>query len=98
MVAATSCSTMATPTGRPAWAWRSWTDEQSRLALDPKTPRPAPSRGTAGTTATGESLKRVPFNRPVLMGNELAYIQQAVAEMHLAGDGPFSHRCQQFLE
>ena len=35
----------------------------------------------------------VPFNRPHLTGNELDYISEAVANMHLSGNGPFSRRC-----
>lgn len=41
---------------------------------------------------------RIPFNRPYLVGKELAYIQQAVENMHLSGDGPFTHRCHAWLE
>jgi dTDP-4-amino-4,6-dideoxygalactose transaminase len=42
---------------------------------------------------------RIPFNRPTLAGNELAYITEAVlANWHSAGDGPFTRRCQAFLE
>jgi len=40
----------------------------------------------------------IPFNRPALVGNELAYMRQAVENMHISGDGPFSHRCQAYLE
>lgn len=41
---------------------------------------------------------RIPFNRPYLVGKELAYIQQAVENMHLSGDGPFTQRCHDWLE
>lgn len=40
----------------------------------------------------------IPFNRPTLVGNELAYMRQAVENMHISGDGPFSRRCQAYLE
>ncbi len=40
----------------------------------------------------------VPFNRPSMVGKELEYIAQAVREGRLAGDGPFTRRCQQWLE
>nr|AFK79267.1 4-keto-6-deoxy-N-acetyl-D-hexosaminyl-(lipid carrier) aminotransferase [uncultured bacterium F41-01] len=33
-----------------------------------------------------------------MVGKELAYIQQAVENMHLSGDGPFTHKCQAWLE
>ncbi|MGH8559414.1 MAG: dTDP-4-amino-4,6-dideoxygalactose transaminase [Methylococcales bacterium] len=41
---------------------------------------------------------RIPFNRPSMVGKELAYIQQAVENMHISGDGPFTHRCHAWLE
>jgi len=40
----------------------------------------------------------VPFNRPQLVGNELAYIRQAVGGAHLSGDGQFTQRCHRWLE
>jgi dTDP-4-amino-4,6-dideoxygalactose transaminase len=41
---------------------------------------------------------KIPFNRASLAGNELEYIRQAVEEMHISGDGPFSQRCEQLLQ
>ncbi len=41
---------------------------------------------------------RVDFNRPVPVGRELEYIQQAIAGGHLSGDGPFTKKCHTFLE
>jgi dTDP-4-amino-4,6-dideoxygalactose transaminase len=40
----------------------------------------------------------IPFNRPHTVGRELAYIQEACANMHLSGDGTFTRRCHQVLE
>lgn len=39
----------------------------------------------------------IPFNRPVATGKELDYIQDAISRSHLAGDGVFTERCQQWL-
>ena len=36
----------------------------------------------------------IPFNKPVLSGNELNYIQKAVDSGQLAGDGRFTEACQ----
>jgi dTDP-4-amino-4,6-dideoxygalactose transaminase len=41
---------------------------------------------------------RIPFNKPPLVGDELAYIQQAIERGHLSGDGDFTKACHQFLE
>jgi dTDP-4-amino-4,6-dideoxygalactose transaminase len=40
----------------------------------------------------------VPFNRPSFVGRELEYITAAVAGSRLAGDGPFTKRCEAWLE
>jgi len=40
----------------------------------------------------------IPFNKPFVAGNELAYIEQAIANGHLSGNGPFTKRCQAWIE
>jgi dTDP-4-amino-4,6-dideoxygalactose transaminase len=49
-------------------------------------------------TPTAAAFPPIPFNRPALAGNELAYIQQALAAGHISGDGWFSRRCHAWLE
>jgi dTDP-4-amino-4,6-dideoxygalactose transaminase len=41
---------------------------------------------------------KVDFNRPVLVGREFEYMQQAVDNGHISGDGPFTKKCHAFLE
>jgi dTDP-4-amino-4,6-dideoxygalactose transaminase len=41
---------------------------------------------------------KVDFNRPVVVGKELEYMQQAIANGHISGDGPFTKKCHTFLE
>lgn len=41
---------------------------------------------------------RIPFNKPAMMGNELSNMQQAVANGHISGDGPFSKQVHQQLK
>ncbi|GAA4018298.1 dTDP-4-amino-4,6-dideoxygalactose transaminase [Hymenobacter fastidiosus] len=41
---------------------------------------------------------RIPFNKPALAGRELEYIQQAVSNGHLSGNGAFTRQCQTFFE
>ncbi|HTU68863.1 MAG TPA: dTDP-4-amino-4,6-dideoxygalactose transaminase [Candidatus Baltobacteraceae bacterium] len=39
---------------------------------------------------------KIPFNRPVTMGNEQRYMTDAIARMHISGDGHYTklvHRC-----
>lgn len=43
-------------------------------------------------------MPRVPFNKPYMTGNELSYITQAHAQGMLAGDGPFTKKCHEWLE
>lgn len=40
----------------------------------------------------------IPFNRPFMTGRELAYIADAHAQGHLAGNGAYSKRCAGWLE
>jgi dTDP-4-amino-4,6-dideoxygalactose transaminase len=41
---------------------------------------------------------KVDFNRPVIVGRELEYMQQAIENGHISGDGPFTKKCHGFLE
>ncbi|MEW6675093.1 MAG: dTDP-4-amino-4,6-dideoxygalactose transaminase [Nitrospirota bacterium] len=41
---------------------------------------------------------KIPFNRPYMTGKELEYISQAYANGHLSGNGPFTKKCQEWLE
>ncbi|MDB5049472.1 MAG: dTDP-4-amino-4,6-dideoxygalactose transaminase [Fibrobacteres bacterium] len=40
----------------------------------------------------------IPFNKPFIAGRELYHISQAVLSGHLAGNGIFTRKCQEFLE
>jgi dTDP-4-amino-4,6-dideoxygalactose transaminase len=40
----------------------------------------------------------IPFNRPFLSGEEFEYIQQALNQMHISGNGPFTQKCQDWIE
>lgn len=40
----------------------------------------------------------IPFNKPYLIGKELKYIKQAIDNGHLAGDGKFTKKCNEWLE
>lgn len=44
------------------------------------------------------SSENIEFNRPYMTGNELQYIAEANGGHRLAGDGPFTKRCHQWLE
>jgi len=44
-----------------------------------------------------ESVK-LPFNRPIMVGNELQYMAEAIAGEKLSGDGPFTKKCSTLLE
>ena len=40
----------------------------------------------------------IDFNRPALLGNELAYITEAVQRLQISGDGYFTQRCHALLQ
>jgi dTDP-4-amino-4,6-dideoxygalactose transaminase len=44
------------------------------------------------------SQLKVDFNRPVVMGREFEYMQQAIKNGHISGDGAFTRKCHAFLE
>src|ERR1051325_10037082 len=41
---------------------------------------------------------QVQFNRPYTTQRELGYIAQAIVNNHLSGNGPFTRRCESWLE
>lgn len=41
---------------------------------------------------------KIPFNRLFVVGKEFLYIQQAIAELHLSGEGVFTRKCHGWLE
>jgi dTDP-4-amino-4,6-dideoxygalactose transaminase len=42
-------------------------------------------------------MKPIEFNRPHTTGREHPYMQEAIDNLHLSGNGPFSARCTQWL-
>jgi len=42
--------------------------------------------------------QHIPFNKPYLVGKELEYIAQAHSNGRLAGDGPFTKHCHEWIE
>lgn len=41
---------------------------------------------------------RIDFNKPLVTGHELKYIQQAMNNLKLSGDGPFTQKCTTWFE
>jgi len=41
---------------------------------------------------------RVDFNRAVIVGREMEYIAEAIANAHISGDGPFTKKCHALLQ
>ncbi|ACQ68141.1 dTDP-4-amino-4,6-dideoxygalactose transaminase [Candidatus Williamhamiltonella defendens] len=40
----------------------------------------------------------IPFNKPAIVGTEIAYMQQAMQSGKLSGDNRFTQRCQEWIE
>ena len=40
----------------------------------------------------------IPFTLPTVSGNEYAYLEEAVKNSHLSGDGPFTKKCHDWFE
>jgi dTDP-4-amino-4,6-dideoxygalactose transaminase len=43
-------------------------------------------------------MNPIPFNLPVVIGDEMKYIQEAIANRKLSGDGPFTKRSTELFE
>jgi dTDP-4-amino-4,6-dideoxygalactose transaminase len=41
---------------------------------------------------------KIPFNRPYTTGEESGYIQEAIDNLHLSGNGAFTERCSRWME
>lgn len=41
---------------------------------------------------------KIPFNRPYITGNEMTYLMQAQTDAVFSGNGPFTKRCQAWLQ
>lgn len=41
---------------------------------------------------------RIPFNRPTIVGDEAAYLADAIQKRHLSGDGPYTQKCRMLLQ
>lgn len=50
------------------------------------------------TTIQKDDGRFIPFNSPFIVGKELYYIVQAVQGGHLAGDGAFTKKCNEWME
>jgi dTDP-4-amino-4,6-dideoxygalactose transaminase len=50
------------------------------------------------TATQGRGMDTIPFCQPVLMGQELEYMQQAIRAQRISGDGRFTKACQAILE
>jgi dTDP-4-amino-4,6-dideoxygalactose transaminase len=43
-------------------------------------------------------MTEIPFNRPFTTGREFIYVREAIENGHLSGNGPFTERCNRWLE
>src|SRR5262245_35381975 len=55
------------------------------------------------TTKTAPARRRAPkisihFNRAVMAGSEQEFVMQALRDLHISGDGMFTHKCHAWLE
>ena len=49
-------------------------------------------------TVFKEGIRMITFNRPPFLGTELGYIKEAVENQKICGDGPFTQKCNEWLE
>ncbi|HEX4766796.1 MAG TPA: aminotransferase class I/II-fold pyridoxal phosphate-dependent enzyme, partial [Lichenihabitans sp.] len=70
------------------------------MTSTPPSARPPSAAGVevSGTPPAAHTSRGIPFNLPTAPGNELLYVEQAIRNGHLSGDGPFTKRCNAWLE
>jgi len=56
------------------------------------------TNAATGAAAQPAKLYSIPFNRPFVAGREFEYMRQAIDNLQISGDGPFTNRCQQMIE
>jgi dTDP-4-amino-4,6-dideoxygalactose transaminase len=56
------------------------------------------SQSSMPTPAADLALTPIPFNKPYSVGTEFAYIEQAIQNGHISGNGPFTKRAEALLE
>lgn len=66
--------------------------------MTPAAPLLAPSTAPLPTDAEAWNAGAIPFNRPFMVGTELAHVQRAHANLQLSGDGAFTKLCGAWLE
>lgn len=54
--------------------------------------------GAVRLQEAAQAQARIPFNHPYTTGDEFRYIGEAIENLHLSGNGPFSERCARWLE
>lgn len=54
--------------------------------------------GLLGLAEWIQPPRRIPFNRPALVGRELEYVAEAIRHGHSSGNGPFTEKCHRLLE
>jgi dTDP-4-amino-4,6-dideoxygalactose transaminase len=41
---------------------------------------------------------KIPFNKPLITGKEIDHVAKSISSGHIAGDGPFTKKCQMLIE
>lgn len=58
---------------------------------------PLPSSPQSTKDSSSLTNSQIPYNRPPIVGKELEYLQRALSQRKLCGDGPFTKLCHQWL-
>jgi dTDP-4-amino-4,6-dideoxygalactose transaminase len=62
------------------------------------TPVPDSLRPAVADKCDDAAATKLTFNRPYTTGREFGYIQEAIENRHLSGNGPFTERCADWLQ
>jgi len=71
-------------------------ESSSRAHINGTVEQTMPATNTQN--GAGKSQPPIAFNVPTLAGQEMRYLNQAIQNHHLSGDGPFTKACHRLLE
>ena len=68
------------------------------MSIFPSAPSSLTRRATRFLSSKNRMMAPIYFNKPFIVGSEIGNIQQAIDHLHLSGNGPFTQKCQSWLE
>ncbi len=89
---------MRTPIGHDGWYLSDRSEPTTTGAKECRGHETFARNALSFTAARPGPGYTIPFNRPSVLGREMVYIQEALAALHISGDGKFTRKVSVLLE